>query len=135
MAVKAFVFDLGETLMDERRHWAIVAEAVGVGHERLWSALEDVAACGVQHCQLFDDLGDARPHVAAEWVPAWCVDKPAPEFSEHVGDRVDNDVLTALAAGMVAVHLPRGPWWRSRKAPPEAGTIESLHELPEAVGG
>ena len=28
----------------------------------------------------------------------------------YVGDRVDNDVVPAAAAGMVAVHLRRGPW-------------------------
>ncbi len=28
----------------------------------------------------------------------------------HVGDRVDNDVVGALTAGMTVVHLRRGPW-------------------------
>ena len=28
----------------------------------------------------------------------------------YVGDRVDNDVLPAAAAGLVAVHVRRGPW-------------------------
>jgi len=28
----------------------------------------------------------------------------------YVGDRVDNDVVPAAAAGMVAVHVRRGPW-------------------------
>jgi FMN phosphatase YigB (HAD superfamily) len=54
----------------------------------------------------------------------WGVAKPDPAFfarMEHelgaragriayVGDRVDNDVLPARGAGMVAVHLRRGPW-------------------------
>ena len=70
MAVGAFVFDLGETLIDERRHWALVADAVGVAHERVWSALEDVAARGVHHWQLFDDLGVERPDVPVEWQPS-----------------------------------------------------------------
>src|SRR5262249_53730293 len=53
----------------------------------------------------------------------WGVDKPAPEFFArvarearlepgaiaYVGDRVDNDLMPALAAGMVAVHVRRGP--------------------------
>jgi len=34
----------------------------------------------------------------------------APEQIAYVGDRVDNDVLPARRAGMLAVHLPRGPW-------------------------
>jgi FMN phosphatase YigB (HAD superfamily) len=163
----------------------------------VWSALEDVAARGVHHWQLFDDLGVDRPNVTMEWEPGdlypdavhclarvreagylvglaanqpaeaedfvrrlfpwdligiselWGIEKPAPEFFQrvieslpcaadeivYVGDRVDNDVLPALAAGMVAVHIVRGPWGRVQKAPPEAITIESLHELPEAVDG
>ena len=79
----------------------------------------------------------------------WGVEKPAPEFFErvaagvpaerasvaYVGDRVDNDVLPALAAGMIAVHIRRGPWGRVRETPPEAIAIESLDEVPEAVVG
>ena len=74
----------------------------------------------------------------------WGVAKPAPEFfhnvSEgvlalpgeiaYVGDRVDNDVLPALEAGMVAVHIRRGPWGSRHTAPPEAIVIDSLEELP-----
>jgi HAD superfamily hydrolase (TIGR01509 family) len=51
-------------------------------------------------------------------------EKPSPEFFRriaatvavapnecvHVGDRVDNDVVGALTAGMTVVHLRRGPW-------------------------
>ena len=34
----------------------------------------------------------------------------------YVGDRVDNDVIPAAAAGLVAVHLRRGPWGRLQDA-------------------
>jgi FMN phosphatase YigB (HAD superfamily) len=54
----------------------------------------------------------------------WGVQKPHPRFFEevlkacgcapqditYVGDRVDNDVLPALAAGMRAAYVPRGLW-------------------------
>jgi HAD superfamily hydrolase (TIGR01549 family) len=74
----------------------------------------------------------------------WGVTKPQPEFFErlseellqapeqiaYVGDRVDNDVLPALAAGMTAVHVRRGRWSRVQDAPPEAIVIDSLEELP-----
>jgi len=78
----------------------------------------------------------------------WGVAKPAPEFFEriatglrlppqaiaYVGDRLDNDVLPAQAAGMVGVFVRRGPWaWiqAGRMDPPEASlTVESLAELP-----
>jgi HAD superfamily hydrolase (TIGR01549 family) len=61
----------------------------------------------------------------------------APEQIAYVGDRVDNDVLPAVAAGMVAVHLRRGPWGRLQAAWPEAAEahlrIDSLAELAGAL--
>lgn len=58
----------------------------------------------------------------------------APQEVAYVGDRVDNDVLPALAAGLVAVHVRRGPWGRlQRGAPDHALTIDSLAELPDAL--
>lgn len=38
----------------------------------------------------------------------------------YVGARVDNDIVPAAAAGMVAVHLRRGPWGFLQSAWPEA---------------
>jgi HAD superfamily hydrolase (TIGR01509 family) len=78
----------------------------------------------------------------------WGVEKPAPRFFErivaetgadpgeiaYVGDRVDNDVVPALAAGMVAVHLRRGPWGYLHEPPPEALRASSLAEIPELLG-
>ena len=82
---------------------------------------------------------------------AWGVHKPDPAFFErvsreldlppsriaYVGDRIDNDVRPAKAAGMTAVFLRRGPWaWiqAGRSNPPEADlVIESLAELPAAL--
>jgi FMN phosphatase YigB (HAD superfamily) len=77
----------------------------------------------------------------------WGIAKPAPEFFErivaetglaagqiaYVGDRVDNDVNPALAAGMVAVHIRRGPWGYLHEPPAGALRIRSLDELPEAL--
>ena len=57
---------------------------------------------------------------------------PAEEIA-YVGDRIDYDVEPALAAGMVAVHLRRGPWGFLHEPPDEAIRIESLDELPEAL--
>lgn len=77
------------------------------------------------------------------------VHKPSPEFYAralelmdaeptdvaYVGDRLDNDVLPASAAGMRAVWLVRGPWAALTTAAPPAGTlvIRSLTELAEAL--
>jgi FMN phosphatase YigB (HAD superfamily) len=78
----------------------------------------------------------------------WGVEKPAPGFFArmvaesgcaaadvaYVGDRVDNDVEPALAAGMVAVHLRRGPWGYLHEPPAGALRADSLDELPEVLG-
>jgi HAD superfamily hydrolase (TIGR01509 family) len=78
---------------------------------------------------------------------AWGVWKPEPGFFEHVaalaaasperiayvGDRVDNDVAPAIAAGMVAVHIRRGPWGYLQQAPPGAIVIRTLDELPAVL--
>ena len=52
----------------------------------------------------------------------------------YVGDRVDNDVLPAAAAGLVAVHVRRGPWGRLQRTPPEATCgLDDLASLPQAL--
>jgi FMN phosphatase YigB (HAD superfamily) len=84
---------------------------------------------------------------------AWGVEKPDPAFFArvasaagmgpeeiaYVGDRVDNDVLPAKAAGMTAVFLRRGPWGYVHALWPEAAAadlhVASLAELPEALAG
>ena len=81
----------------------------------------------------------------------WGLSKPDPRFFErvtsamalppdevaYVGDRVDNDVRPAAAAGLCAVFIRRGPWaWitSGREDPPEATiVINSLTELPEKL--
>jgi HAD superfamily hydrolase (TIGR01549 family) len=79
------------------------------------------------------------------------VGKPEPEFFDrivslaalpldqiaYVGDRVDNDVVPATAAGMVAVFLRRGPWGYLQADRPEADRaqikLDSLADLPAAL--
>ena len=52
----------------------------------------------------------------------------------YVGDRVDNDVLPAAAAGLVAIHVRRGPWGRLQRTPPEAAFgVDDLASLPQAL--
>jgi len=83
----------------------------------------------------------------------WEVEKPDPAFFArvaeevgappdriaYVGDRVDNDVLPAKQAGMVAVHLRRGPWGYVHATWPEAAQahlrLEVLSQLPDALDG
>ncbi|MGK5728906.1 HAD family hydrolase [Streptomyces sp. URMC 124] len=93
---------------------------------------EDVDLIGTS-----DDWGASKPdpaffHRVAEAVPF--------DNAEilYVGDRVDNDLRPATAAGMATALVHRGPWatiqWNSEEAR-ELPTfrIKSLSELPEMI--
>jgi HAD superfamily hydrolase (TIGR01509 family) len=190
--IRAVVFDVGETLIDETGMWERAADAAGVPRFTLMGVLGGLAARGEHHDDAWRLLGvelpasswneadfypDALPAIeslrsrglgvaAVGNTPAateellrqhlevlgssgsWGVAKPAPEFFErivsatgftageiaYVGDRVDNDVGPALAAGMVAVHIRRGPWGHLHDPPRGAIRIRGLDELPEVLG-
>ena len=192
MALKAVVFDVGETLIDETRLWERAADTAGVPRFTLMGVVGGLAARGEHHRRAWALLGvdqpvatwgsddfypDALPCLAAlrqrgvrvgavgntltdaegllrEHVDLvgssarWGVEKPAPAFFDrivaesgvdadeiaYVGDRVDNDIVPALAAGMVAVHVRRGPWGHLHEPPPDALAIDSLAGLREALG-
>jgi len=192
VAVKAVVFDVGETLIDETRLWERAADASGTPRFTLMGIVGGLAARGEHHRRAWELLGveqpvatwgsedfypDALPTLGAlrqrglrvgavgntltaaedllrEHVDLvgssarWGVEKPKPAFFErivsecgvpaeeiaYVGDRVDNDIEPALAAGMVAVHVRRGPWGHLHEPPSAALRIDSLDELPEALG-
>ena len=97
--------------------------------------------------------GNTPEHVEAELAPLvdatgssqrWRVWKPDGAFFDrvvemaavpadkiaYVGDRVDNDIAPALAAGMTAVHIKRGPWGHLQQPPAGALRIDSLDEVP-----
>jgi HAD superfamily hydrolase (TIGR01549 family) len=61
----------------------------------------------------------------------------APSHIAYVGDRLDNDVLPAVQAGMVSVFLRRGPWGYLHAQRPEVQAahlrIDSLDELLPAL--
>jgi HAD superfamily hydrolase (TIGR01509 family) len=200
VALKAVVFDVGETLVDEERWWRHLAEREGLQAHVVWAALGVTIERGEEHTALWGHLGmqqsprwwSAIPYTLDDLYPdaweclervrelglrvgvvgnqtealeAWAresalpadviassasigVRKPDPAFFEkvaaligyppaevaYVGDRVDNDVLPAAAAGMVAVHVRRGPWGRLQRTPPEATlALDDLASLPEAL--
>jgi FMN phosphatase YigB (HAD superfamily) len=200
VALRAVVFDVGETLVDEERWWRELCGRAGLRPHVVWAALGVTIARGEEHDALWGHLEIARPEGSWQgqmydrsdlysdavpclsavrergfrigiagnqtealegWVrqaelPADVVvssaslglRKPDPAFFEavvellsfapaevaYVGDRVDNDVLPAAAAGLVAVHLRRGPWGRLQRTPPEAALgLDDLASLPEAL--
>jgi HAD superfamily hydrolase (TIGR01509 family) len=193
--VKAVVFDVGETLVDETRGWERAADAVGVPRFTLMGVLGGLAARGEPHTEVWRILGldeppvtvapghselydDALPALrtlrtaglrvgAAGNMPAafeellrphvdaigssqrWGVNKPEPAFFAriaeeldtpaeeiaYVGDRVDNDVLPAREAGMMAIHIRRGPWAHLHETPEGVPSVRSLDEVLELVRG
>lgn len=89
--------------------------------------------------------------VSADFIASsarWGIEKPSPHFfgkiveeanlSPHeiayVGDRLDNDILPAIEAGLFTVFIERGPWGILHARKPECAKaharIKSLMELP-----
>lgn len=99
--------------------------------------------------RLFDDIGVELDLVASS--ESLGVEKPDPAFFAavaarldlpassiaYVGDRVDNDVRPASAAGMAAILLMRGPWaWLQAgrdPVPDAAAVIDDLSAIVEVV--
>jgi HAD superfamily hydrolase (TIGR01549 family) len=211
VSIRVVVFDVGETLIEERRVWHGWADYLGVPAHEFLAAFQDVIANGEDHRRVFDrfrpgfDIAAARreralqgesdlfgaqdlypdaapclrelrrrdfkigiagnqPDGAVEALKALDlaadilvssaslgVSKPAPEFFAklveiarvpasaiaYVGDRLDNDVLPARAAGMKTVFLLRGPWASVQAKKPEAKladvTLDNLLDLPDAL--
>jgi HAD superfamily hydrolase (TIGR01509 family) len=199
--VKAVFFDVGETLVDETRLWASVAEQHGVPALTLFGVLGGMIERRLHHRAVHDLLAPDRPLAdwpgieASDFYPdalpclaacraagwrtgvagnqpssaeralnrlgldvdviaaseTWGVEKPSPEFFArmadaagcdpaevaYVGDRVDNDVVPAHAAGMVSVFVVRGPWGWLQKDWPEAAqatlTVADLTDLPSKL--
>jgi HAD superfamily hydrolase (TIGR01549 family) len=208
MPIRAVCFDVGETLIDETRHWIEWADFLGVPAMTLFTAIGVTMERGQSLRRVFEifkpglDPGMARKLRAEQgWtydftaqdlypdaipcltalrergykvliagnqpveaeaalarlgVPAdliassagWGVSKPDPRFFAkvieaagepagsiaYVGDRLDNDVLPSLAAGMTAVFVRRGPWgWMHAELPEIERAhirLDSLLDLP-----
>jgi HAD superfamily hydrolase (TIGR01549 family) len=65
------------------------------------------------------------------------IGSPAAADVAYVGDRVDNDVLPAIAAGMRAIWIRRGPWGFIQELPEGATPaleVSSLDELAARIG-
>ncbi len=211
MPITTVVFDVGETLVDETRHWTDWANWMGVPtftffaamgviverrrpHREVFELVQpgyDLAAAQAErqaagwsyslergdfYPDAFPCLADLRSHgyrvgisgnqpeaaeaslhevgVPADFIASssgWGVEKPSPAFFArvvkvagcpaaeiaYVGDRLDNDVLPAKAAGMSAIFIRRGPWGIVHAGWPDAARadarLESLSELRGAL--
>ena len=210
--VRTVVFDVGETLVDETRHWGEWADWLGIPRFTFFAAMGGAIARGEPHRRAFEmvrpgiDLAAAlRQRVAEGWryqfrpsdlypdaLPALRglrelgirigiagnqpavaeaaleeggiaadfiaisgklgVEKPDPRFFREVirlsgeadpsriacvGDRLDNDVIPAMEAGMRGIFIRRGPWATLQRAIDETPVdleIASLSELPALFG-
>jgi FMN phosphatase YigB (HAD superfamily) len=159
VALSVVVFDVGETLVDEAatyERWRAEGAPTSVFADRDLHADAQpclavlrarglrVGAAGNMHAHHESFL---RSHV--DFVGSserWGVAKPdagffarivleadvAAEQILYVGDRVDNDVVPALAAGLHAVRIRRGAHAHV-ESPDGVVTIGSLADLPEAL--
>ena len=160
MALSVVVFDVGETLVDEAaayERWEAEGLTVAPAFDDC-DLRPDALPCLAAHRARGLRLGAAGnmrvvherfllSHV--DFVGSserWRVEKPAAGFFErvvdtagarageilYVGDRVDNDVVPARAAGLRAIRIRRGAH-AEVESPPETVAIDSLVELPEAL--
>jgi HAD superfamily hydrolase (TIGR01549 family) len=204
------VLDVGETLIDESRIWAIWADVLAIPRLTFMAVVGAAIQRGGQYGRIFDEFGideptwrprvpeveelyggfqeqdlypDARraidgltgrgyhiglvanqPASRTAQLQALGIEaevmamsdemgvaKPDPEFFARVlemagnpdpgrvayaGDRIDNDVIPATAAGMRAVWVRRGPWGLIQQAgaATPALVVVSLDELVDRIG-
>jgi HAD superfamily hydrolase (TIGR01549 family) len=82
-----------------------------------------------------EEMGVHKPDQAFFEEALRLMGSPAPESVAYVGDRLDNDVRPAAAAGMRPIWLRRGPWAVITMDVPPPGTlvVDSLTELVERI--
>ena len=102
------------------------------------SRADELRAIGVEAEVLVmsEALGVAKPAPAFFARALELMGSPEPGDVAYVGDRVDNDLLPALAAGMRAVWIRRGPWGVIQHPPDgtrPALTVDTLDELVERI--
>jgi FMN hydrolase / 5-amino-6-(5-phospho-D-ribitylamino)uracil phosphatase len=100
---------------------------------------EELRALGVAAdvIAMSEEMGVAKPELAFFARALELMGGPAPADVAYVGDRVDNDVLPAMAAGLRSVWLRRGPWGIIQRLPEgerPALVVDSLDELVGRIG-
>jgi HAD superfamily hydrolase (TIGR01662 family) len=102
------------------------------------SRADELRAIGVEAevLAMSEQLGVAKPAPAFFARALELMGSPDPADVAYVGDRVDNDLLPAVAAGMRAVWIRRGPWGVIQHPPDgtrPALTVDTLDELVERI--
>lgn len=59
--IRAVVFDVGETLIDETRHWTVLADAVGVPPLTFFAVFGSLIERGEDHRRIWSELGVEKP--------------------------------------------------------------------------
>jgi HAD superfamily hydrolase (TIGR01549 family) len=119
-------------LRDAGYRLAIVANQPEIRGEQLRRLGIDVEVMAMS-----EGLGVAKPDLAFYRHTLELMGDPPPASVAYVGDRVDNDVLPSIAAGMRAVWLRRGPWGVIGRLPDgtqPALIVSSLDELVARIG-
>ena len=110
---------------------AVVANQPDIRGEQLRRLGVDVEVMAMS-----DGMGAAKPDAAFYARTLELMGGPSPASVAYVGDRVDNDVLPSIAAGMRAIWLRRGPWGVIQSLPDGAHPaliVSSLDELVERI--
>lgn len=98
----------------------------------------ELAALGVdvEVMAMSDEMGVSKPDPEFFSRTLELLGGPDPADVAYVGDRVDNDVMPAAAAGMRAVWIRRGPWGLLHEDRDGAAhlVVRSLDELVERIG-
>jgi ribonucleotide monophosphatase NagD (HAD superfamily) len=102
MSARWVCFDVGETLIDETRIWSTWADILGLPRFTFLAAIGGAIARGRDFLAMSDALGVAKPEPAFFTRLLALLGDPEPGAVAYVGDRVDNDVEPARAAGLRA---------------------------------
>jgi FMN phosphatase YigB (HAD superfamily) len=84
-----------------------------------------------------ESMGVAKPAPAFFARILELLGSPAAADVAYVGDRIDNDILPAIAAGLRAAWIRRGPWGLIQRLPDGARpalVVDTLDELAARIG-